>query len=112
MNNLKKTILIDLDGVLNTYSGKYDESYIPPIAKGAYQFIKDLSDEYKILVFTSRNLLLTSKWIIENNLEKYIDNVTNVKEPNYLIIDDRCINFNGDFTELKKKINNFKVWYK
>ena len=112
MNNLKKTILIDLDGVLNTYSGKYDEDYIPPIANGAYQFIKELADEYKILVFTSRNLLLTSKWIIENNLEKYIDNVTNIKEPNYLIIDDRCINFNGDFTELKKKINDFKVWYK
>ena len=45
MNNFKKTILIDLDGVLNTYSGKYDEDYIPPIANGAYQFIKELADK-------------------------------------------------------------------
>ena len=107
----KKTILIDLDGVLNTYTGKYDENYIEPIADGAFEFIQNLSRNYKIIIFTSRNLLMASKWIIENGLEKYIENVTNTKEPAYLIIDDRCINFNGDYKDLQEKIENFKVWY-
>ena len=31
----KKTILFDLDGVLNTYDGKYDKNNIPPIKDGA-----------------------------------------------------------------------------
>ena len=31
MNKFKKTILFDLDGVLNTYDGKYDENFIPNI---------------------------------------------------------------------------------
>lgn len=107
----KKTILFDLDGVLNTYEGKYDKTYIPPIKEGAYELIKELSYNYTIVIFTSRNLLLVSKWIIKNGLDKFIDNVTNIKESAYLIIDDRCINFSGDYKELKKKITEFNVWY-
>lgn len=109
---VKKTILFDLDGVLNTYVGNYDSAHIPSIKEGAYELIKELSNNYKIVIFTTRNSLLTSKWIIENGLSDYIENVTNIKEPAYLIIDDRCINFKGDYQELKRKINNFEVWYK
>ena len=108
----KKTILIDLDGVLNEYDGKYDETFIPPIRKGAYELIQELSNDYKIVIFTSRNLLRVSKWVIENGLFNYVHNVTNIKEPAYLIIDDRCINFDGNFDTLKREIENFKTWYK
>ena len=112
MHSFKKTILVDLDGVWNKYDGIYDKNLIPPIKEGAYEFLKELSNEYKIIIFTSRNLLLASEWVITNNLKEIISNVTNIKEPSYLIIDDRCINFNGDFSKLKKEIYNFKVWYK
>lgn len=47
----KKTILFDLDGVLNTYEGKYDKNYIQPIQVGAYILIKELSENYKIINF-------------------------------------------------------------
>ena len=108
----KKTILVDLDGVLNTYQGDYDEKYIPPIKNGAYKFIKDLSNKYEIVIFTTRNHLIVSKWIIDNKLDKYVKNVTNIKNTAYLIIDDRAIKFNGDFKQLKRDIKNFRVWYK
>ena len=108
----KKTILCDLDGVLNVYDGKYDNTYIPQIKEGAYDFIKELSKNYKIVIFTTRNSLLASKWVIENKLDQYIDSVTNIKEPAYLIIDDRSLKFDGDYNKLKKEIENFKVWYK
>ena len=111
MNKFKKTILIDLDGVLNTYVGKFDENYIPPIKDGALKFVKNLSVNYKIKIFTTRNLLLASKWVIDNGLKDYIDNVTNIKELSYLIIDDRCINFNGSYDDLQNQIDNFQVWY-
>ena len=108
----KKTILLDLDGVLNTYTGDYDKNFIPPIKDGAKDFLLELSKNYKIVIFTSRNLLLASKWIVDNNIDKYISNVTNHKEASYLIIDDRRINFTGDYNKLKNHIDNFKVWYK
>ena len=82
----KKTILIDLDGVLNIYDGKYDKNYIPPIKDGAKEFLKELSEDYRVVIFTSRNLFLVSKWVIMNSLDEFISDVTNIKEPSYLII--------------------------
>ena len=108
---MKKTLLIDLDGVLNTYNGNFDENYIPPIKEGAYEFLRELSKEYILKIFTTRNKLLASKWIFTNNLDNFVDDVTNVKEPSFLFIDDRCINFNGNYADLKSKISKFKVWY-
>lgn len=112
MSNFKKTILVDLDGVLNTYTGTFNEKTIPPIKDGAFEFIKNLSCDYNIKIFTTRNSLLTSEWIINNGLRDFVDDVTNVKEPSFLIIDDRCINFNGNYEEIYKQIKNFNVWYK
>ena len=37
----RKTILIDLDGVLNEYTGDFDKDYIPPI--------KDSNKEIKLI---------------------------------------------------------------
>lgn len=108
----KKTILIDLDGVLNTYTGNYDENFIPPIKDGAHDFLEKLADKFDIKIFTTRNKLLASKWIIENKLDNYISEVTNTKEPAWIIIDDRCINFQGDYDKIFDQIENFKVWYK
>ena len=112
MGYFKKTILIDLDGVLNTYTGNFDEKVIPPIKDGALDFIKELSVDYKVKIFTTRNRLLASEWVINNGLKEFVDDITNVKEPSYLLIDDRCIQFKGNYKELKSQIENFNVWYK
>ena len=108
----KKTILIDLDGVLNTYSGNFDKNFIPPIKDGAKEFLKDLSQNFNIKLFTTRNHLLASKWAVENEIDEYIEDITSNKDLSFLIIDDRCINFDGDYSTLKNKIENFKAWYK
>ena len=41
MKEFKKTIMIDLDGVLNTYDGKFDEHYIPSIKVSRISKIKN-----------------------------------------------------------------------
>ncbi len=112
MKKFKKLILIDLDGVLNTYDGNFYENYIPPIRQGAKEFLTNLSKNYIIKIFTTRNSLLASKWIIENDLDNYIQDVTNIKEMCFVHIDDRCIKFLGDFARLQKDIDNFQVWFK
>ena len=111
-NVSKKTILIDLDGVLNTYTGNFDPNFIPPIKDGAKEFLKNLSENYEIKLFTTRNKLLASKWLIENEIDIYFQDITNTKDVCYLYVDDRCITFDGNFTSLKNKIENFKVWHK
>lgn len=51
----KKTIAIDLDGVLDEYCGKYDKNSIPKIKEGAKDFVIELSKDYKSVLFTTRN---------------------------------------------------------
>lgn len=109
---IKKTILIDLDGVLNNYKGDFDRNFIPNIKEGAKEFLKEVTKKYTIKIFTTRNRIITAKWLISNEIEQYIDDITNIKEPCWLYIDDRCINFEGNFKKLKKEIDNFQPWYK
>lgn len=108
----KKTILIDLDGVLNTYTGNFDPNFIPPIKDGAVEFLKNLSKNYEIKLFTTRNKLLATKWLIENKIDSYFQDITNTKDVCYLYVDDRCVTFDGDYNSLNDKIENFKVWHK
>ena len=110
----KPTILIDLDGVLNNYDGNYDKNHIPEINNDAKSFLEKIYslDKYNLILFTTRNLLLSAKWLFKNKIDKYFSDITNVKTPAILQIDDRAICFKGDFEKLFNEINNFKVWYK
>ena len=112
MSNYKKTILIDLDGVLNNYDGHFNEKIIPEIKHGAYEFLQNLSLEFNIKIFTTRNKLLTAKWLIDNNLNDFVIDITNIKEPAYLYIDDRCICFSDNYTDIISQIKNFKTYWK
>lgn len=110
---INKKILIDLDGVLNEYGEEqYNENYIPEIKVGAYEFLEKLSKNAELYLFTSRNLMLATKWLINNNLDKFFKDVTNVKLPSFLYIDDRTICFKGDYNKTLKEIENFKVYWK
>ena len=111
MANYKKRILIDLDGVLNDYEGGFDEKFIPEIKVGAKQFVKNLSEEFEIYLFTSRNLMLASKWLVKNKIDEYFKDVTNIKLPSYLYIDDRTICFEGSYDNTLDKINKFKTYW-
>ena len=109
----KKKILIDLDGVLNVYGkDKYDENYIPEIKQGAVEFLEKLSDFAELYLFTSRNIMLSTKWLIKNKIDKYFKDVTNIKIPSYLYIDDRTICFKGNFEATLKEITEFKPYWK
>jgi hypothetical protein len=109
----RKKILIDLDGVLNNYR-KFDENVIPEIKHGAKEFIEKLFNlgVYDLFLFTTRNKILAVRWLIDNDLEKYFKDVTDIKMPAYLYIDDRSIKFNGDYNKTLDEITNFEVYWK
>lgn len=112
-NTMVKTIQIDLDGVLNTYCGNYDENTISAPRKGAKEFLEKLSQNYIIEIFTVRNTNLVNRWLIENKLNKYITNVSNIKNPfSTVIIDDRALRFEGDFEKTYEEIINFSPHWK
>lgn len=108
-----KKFLIDLDGVLNNYGKeKFDENYIPEMKEGAENFLKELSKEGELYLFTTRNLKLATQWLIDNKIDKYFKDVTNVKIPAYLHIDDRAVCFNGNYSKTINDVKNFSVYWK
>ena len=112
-HNFKKLILIDLDGVLNNYKGDYKKDFIHSPKNGVKDFLKNISENYEIKIFTTRNKMLTTKWLMENKLDIYISDVTNIKENGaYLFVDDRCICFKNNFKDLEKKIKEFNPYWK
>ncbi len=112
MNNSKKKILIDLDGVLNEYGKEpFDENYIPKIKQGAKEFLEELSKFGELYLFTSRNHLLCTKWLIDNNLDIYFKDITNIKIPALLYIDDRSICFDGSYKNTLENIRQFNVYW-
>ncbi len=107
-----KKILIDLDGVLNIYEGVFDENTIPAMKNGAKEFLEKLNKENELYLFTTRNLLLTAKWLIKNEIDCFFKDITSVKLPSYLYLDDRAVCFKGDFNETLKDIEDFRVYWK
>ena len=106
----KKTIMIDLDGVLDNYTVYTDE--IPSVRKGAKDFVKTLSKDYELVLFTTRSSMKATKWLEDNKIDKYFKDVTNVKYPAYIYIDDRAIKFEGDYNKTLEEIENFRVHWK
>lgn len=110
---MRKTIMIDLDGVLNNYT-KYEENYIPDIKEGAKEFIEKLynSNNYELVLFTTRNEKLANDWLKKEKLDVYFKEVTNIKKPAYLYVDDRAVKFEGNYEDTLQDIEKFKVYWK
>ena len=104
--------MIDLDGVLNMYDGKYDENKLPEVRLGAKEFVQKLNKDYDLVLFTTKNNLQAIKWLIKNKMDKYFKDVTSVKIPAYIYLDDRAIGFSGDYSRTIADIEKFRVHWK
>lgn len=107
----KPTIMIDFDGVLNNYK-YYDKNNLPEIKDGAIEFIKQLDKKYALVIFTTREKYQTKKWLKENKIDKYFKDITSVKYPATIYLDDRAIQFNGDYEKTLQEIKYFKPYWK
>lgn len=105
---MKPTICIDFDGVLNNYT-HYDEHDLYTPRDGARDFLIALSEKYRIVVLTARNPHNVHKWLL--NYDMPFDEVTNIKPPAIVYIDDRAICFEGSFNKLMWEIEGFKTFW-
>lgn len=106
MSTHKQTILIDFDGVLHDYHGwKGNEELGGPI-EHARHALHILEKTYRLVVFTTRNAPIVKRWLEHYGFPEM--KVTNIKEPAFLIIDDRALTFTGEWSEgFLTQIRNF-----
>lgn len=104
----KLTVCVDFDGVLNDYHG-YDENDLSIPRVGAREFLLELQKDYKIVIHTTRDSNKVKDWLNEYNFPCV--EVTNVKQPAIVYIDDRGVLFDGDYNKALNNVKNFKTYW-
>ncbi len=120
-------IAIDFDGVLHGYSKGYQdgEIYDPPVPGTAEAMKKMKEQGHYLYIFTTRtNKIFKKKGDVKD--EKYQENQIKEWMAKYdipydkiwtfgkpmadLFIDDRAINFAGNWDDTVETVTNFKTW--
>ena len=116
----QRTACIDFDGVINNYTGYKGIGVFEEPVPGAIENINKLKEAgWKIIIHTTRG----ETHLIKDYCEKYnipVDEY-NTNSNNYphqnqgkpyadIYIDDRAVNFNGNWSETFDKAINFKTW--
>lgn len=110
VDNMKPIICLDFDGVFNNYKG-FDGSNIGAPREGIHEFLEKLSEDYNIIILSVRRYPDIIRWLKEHDLKRYVHDVTCIKPPALVYLDDRCLRFDGDFDEAYKEIQNFKTYW-
>ena len=92
----KRTIAIDFDGVIHRYSEGFkgkDNAYDPPNENitEALDYFK--TSGYRLVVFSTRPKEVIADWLKNYDLADYFEDITDIKIPAKIYIDDRGYKF-------------------
>ena len=107
---MKRTVCVDFDGVLNEYKG-YNERDLYSPKPFVENFLEKLSEDYEVVIFTSRVNSRVESWLERNGLAKYVSKVTSKKVPAIAYIDDRAIQFKGNYNEILNELEDFQPYW-
>lgn len=108
--NRPRTIAIDFDGVLHRYHG-YRGGYIDGPIKGARDAVAALvAKGNEVVIFTTRDKATVEAWLAQYKFTAGLE-VTNIKRPFWLILDDRAMAFDGNWDGVVKKIADFRPYW-
>jgi hypothetical protein len=109
-NPSRPLVCVDLNGVLDAYTGWKDPDHWDPPRAGARAFLQALhAHGFDIVVFTTRHPAGVRRWLREHHLHDLVGAVTRKKPPAHVFIDDRAICFQGDFDQALKQVIGFKA---
>jgi len=122
----KKTLVVDFDGVLHSYSSGWGghEVVLDPPVEGAIPFLYDALKVFKVAIFSSRSsspggIAAMQAWV-EAHAKPFMFDYGQPwwlqlewpvhKPAAHLSIDDRAITFNGEWPDLAELVE-FKPWF-
>ncbi len=110
MQDSKKTVAIDFDGVIHKYSSGWKGDDIIPdgMVESSDFSIRLLRRKYNVVIFSCRAKTQSGKdaikkWLDEHNIQ--VDDITNIKPHAFIYIDDKGAKFNGNWEEILDLIN-------
>lgn len=93
----RQTLLIDFDGTIATYKGWLGPDVLGEPLESARKALFVLEREYRLVCFTTRERSGVERWLRTRGFPSM--KVTNLKEPAFLIIDDRALTFEGQWSQ-------------
>ena len=109
-NPERAIVCVDLNGVLDSYTGWKDPEHFDPPRPGAAAFLQSLVEQnFDVVVFTTRHPAQVRRWLREHGLMQYVSAVTRRKPPAHVFVDDRAVCFTGDFEETLQRVAEFKA---
>jgi hypothetical protein len=109
-NPERPIVCVDLNGVLDSYTGWKEPDHFDPPRPGAAAFLRSLIEQnFDIVVFTTRHPAQVRRWLREHGLMQYVSAVTRRKPPAHGFVDDRAVCFTGDFDETLRRVAGFKA---
>lgn len=105
-----RTIALDFDGVLHRYQG-YRDGHIDVPIRGARRAVELLMSRHvTVVVFTTRDPVVVRDWLHKYEFPPL--EVTNIKRPYWLVVDDRAMPFNGEWgDDMVHKISSFQPYW-
>ncbi len=108
----RKTICIDFDGVIHSYTSKWTKAEdIPdPPVPGAFAFLRAATERFGVVIQSTR--AATDRWMVEHNLDQATMHRLSImctKPPASIYLDDRGWRFEGTFPDLDE-IDAFQPW--
>jgi phosphoglycolate phosphatase-like HAD superfamily hydrolase len=105
-----KTVAVDFDGVLNTYTGWQGEDELFDPREGVEWFLDELTKTYEVVIYTTRDAVRVMHWLEHHGLAPYISSVENGEKPKAVAyLDDRAVRFDGDYRSALHHIDHDKV---
>ena len=116
---MKKTILIDFDGVIHSYSSGWSgiNTIRDKPVEGSFKFLEECLNRFEVYIYSTRceteeGIAAMIRWFKVWEFNRVDDlRFTYMKIPAWLTIDDRTFQFNGIFPTVEE-IDNFKPWNK
>jgi hypothetical protein len=106
----KPIACIDLNGVLDSYTGWQGPVHFDPPREGAREFLEALRARgFEIVVFTTRYDEDVWRWLRAYGLETLVSEVTDRKPAAHVFVDDRAVCFRGDFHTTLREIEQFSA---
>jgi haloacid dehalogenase-like hydrolase len=101
-------VCVDLNGVLDAYTGWQGADHFDPPRPGARAFLEELRARgLRVIIFTTRYPDDVQRWLRQHDLHMLVDDVTDRKPAAHVFVDDRAVCFRGDFAETLREIDRF-----
>ena len=110
MTDPRLIVCVDLNGVLDLYTGWKDPKHWDPPREGAGAFLQELNERgFRVVVFTTRWGDDAQTWLAQHGLDRWVSEVTDKKPAAHVFVDDRAVCFRGDFRATLTQILEFRA---